>query len=187
MDNKFTDLEGLLLTSDLPDNATISERVDNLSAKIPRTSICAIGGFPVGYRFNDKRFYLLSMPLTEEGVRAELCKALGLSGMLTFANKSDLTLTEMGEMCVKLQHYWGLNFITVTILFNNVHPNVQKAFLRDKQFYESWTINNDKVFSMTGTIKDFKKFIVNKDDVSFDVETRSVLNELYTKFNFLWL
>ena len=93
----------------------------------------------------------------------------------------------MGEVCMGLNHYWGLNFITVTLLFNNVHPNIRKAFLRDRKFYESWTIGDDRVFALTGSIKDFKKFISNKDDKSFDKETRDILQLIDQKFNFIWL
>lgn len=186
-DSKFIDVESIFLT-DFPDGKlSISERIDVVVKKIPNVSVCAIGGFPLQYRYNDKKFYLLSTPVTEETLRTELCKSLGLSGMLTYANKSDLTLEEMGEKCIELNHYWGLNFITVTLLFNNPHPDVRMAFLRDKRFYESWTVGDDRVFAMTGTIKDFKKFISNKNDKTFDKSTREMLGLIDQKFNFLWI
>ena len=178
----FTDIETEFIRN-IP-GLTVNERIDIISMALPDISICAVGGFPIKIVASEP--YLLSTKITKEYLATEIRKSLGVSGMLTHANKSNLNLDDMGALCKEFGHLWGYNFMTLTILFNDQHPNVQKAFLRDKRFYESWTVRNDKIYAMTGSIKDFKKFVENRHDYSFDDNTRYVLEKIHNKFGFLW-
>ena len=155
------------------------------NSKIPRISLCAIGGFPIKI-INDKP-YLLNNLITEEFLKSELTKSLGFSGMLTYKNKSNFTLEQMGNKCKELKHLWGYNFITLSFLFYDLDNKVELSFLRNNTLYQSWIINDNSLYAFTGTIKDFIKFINNKNDKSFDLPTRKVMEFIYNNYNFLWM
>ena len=180
MDTIFTDLERILIQYNEPPFA----RIERLEMTLPDISICAIGGFPL--KIIDNKTYILNKEITRETISGAITKSLGLSGMLTYANKSNLTLSEMGKKCKQLNHLWGFNFITLTLLFSNQEKEVELSFLRDKRFYESWIIGHSAVYAFTGTIKNFKKFVSNKDDLSFDKATREAMTIIDNKFSFLW-
>ena len=156
-----------------------------LVSKLPTVSLYAIGGFPITIR--NEIPYLIGKYISRESIVLEINKALGLSGMMTYSNKSNFSLDEMGKKCKELKHFWGYNFITMSFLFHNVDPRVELSFLRNNTFYESWIVGTEtKLFGMTGTIKDFKKFISNKDDLSFDLPTREIMTLIDNTYNFLW-
>ncbi len=173
MTNLFTDLEHI----------EFKYAATHLQS-IPIVSIYAIGGFPIEI-INDIP-HLLGVPINKDFLSLQIKKSLGLSGMLTYLNKSNFSLEEMGDKCKELNHFWGYNFITISFLFSGVNPKVELSFLRNNTFYESWIIGSNKLFGMTGTIKDFKKFISNKDDKSFDIETREIMTLIDNNYNFLW-
>jgi hypothetical protein len=154
------------------------------SAKLPKVSLYAIGGFPITIR--NEIPYLIDKFISRESIVVEINKALGLSGMLTYSNKSNFSLGEMGNKCKELEHFWGYNFITLSFLFANVDPIVELSFLRNNTFFQSWIVGNNTIYGMTGSIKDFKKFISNKDDKSFDLATREIMAFIDNTYNFMW-
>ena len=80
--------------------------------------------------------------------------------------------------------------MNISLLFVNYSNSVELSFLRHNKFFESWTIgtNDDKIktFAMTGSLKEFKKFVTNKNDKSFDLETRNTLSLIDKKYSILW-
>ena len=176
----FIDLEKELSRVELLGTSKIETLVQNL----PPISLYAIGGFPV--KWNGTRYTILGRSADPAVMREEIQSALGLSGMLTYMNKSGLSTSMMGAKCKELGHLWGFNWITISLLFVNKNLAVEKSFLRDSNFYESWSIDNSKIFGMNGSIKSFMKFVSNKDDKSFDPATRKVMTEIDSQFNFLW-
>lgn len=178
----FIDLEKTFTLHGVTD---IKSRVETIRKDLPEISLCALGGIPI--KTKDGSFFLLDKKIDEATLRDVMVECLGLSGMLTYANRSNLTLYEMGLKCKSLEHNWGLNFMTLTLLFNGLHQNVEKSLLRDKNFYESWVVGDDTIFAITGTIKAWKKFVSNKVDKTFDVETRNALNIIDKQFNYIWI
>lgn len=161
-----------------------SDKIKNAINYLPPVSLYAVGGFPI--KNVDNHLQLLGQIITIEGLREQINEALGLSGILTHANKSNLTLREMGELCKARDHFWGYNWITLSFLFVDPHPNVELSFLRNSTFYQSWIVGNNTIYGMSGSIKDFKKFVSNKDDKSFDYETRNIMSYIHDNFGILW-
>lgn len=112
--------------------------------------------------------------------------ALGTSAILTYDNKSNLTIMELGTKCKQLGHVWAYNWLTVGILLKGQPPKVEKAFLRDTNFYQSWNLLYDNVYVMNGTLKSFRYFCMNRDDKSFDKDTRNAMNTIHQNFGYLW-
>lgn len=182
----FLDIEkelSLLSSLSLPD------RAKELQHKVPNISLYAVGGFQIQKK--DESFYLLNEELTASVLANILKKSIGVSGMLTYTNKSKLTSLELGNKCCELKHLWAENWIMLSFLI--CVPNskrIELSILRDKNFYESWieTTEQDelKVFGITGSLKQFKKFISHRNDLSFDKNTRIFMNQMFDKFEFIW-
>lgn len=175
---KFTDLRKIFSTGNFNDNI-------ELASKLPSISISAIGGFPISE--DNGEFYWLNNKLSEDFLKYSITESLGQSGILTFANKSNLSNYELGKKCLSLGHNWGFNWITISILFVGYNEDVEKSLLRNNTFYQSWIANNNiPIYVMNGSLKDFKKFISNKDDKSFDINTRKAMSDIDNMLNFLW-
>jgi hypothetical protein len=144
----------------------------------------AIGGFPI--KEIDNKFYWVNNELNNEFISNNLFEALGLSGMLTYMNKSNLSLKDMGVKLLELEHKWGLHWISLSFLFINYSDKVEKSFLRDSNFYESWVIGGSNIFGFSGSIKSFIKYSNNRNDTSFDLDTRTALQHLYFKLEDIW-
>lgn len=166
----------------------VSNRALEFHEKIDGVYLYAIGGFPI--KKSDDGFTYFNNKIDVDFIQTNLKEAIGLSGIMTFMNKSNLTLLELGNICNNLSHLWCLNWIELSFLISVPNSKeVELSLLRDKHFYESWTVgknNNEIIFTMTGSIKDFKKFISNKNDESFDIPTRNFMKLIDTKFNPIW-
>lgn len=174
----FTDIRKVFNTGNFDTN------IQNAS-KLPKISICSIGGFPVNEI--DGNYYWLNNKITDQFLKDSVLESLGLSGMLTFANKSNLSNKDLGKKCIDLGHNWGFNWITIGVLFVGYDEAVEKSFLRNNTFYQSWIANNNiPIYIMNGSLKDFKKFISNKNDKSFDVYTRQAMSDVHDVISFLW-
>lgn len=155
------------------------DRISELSDNLPRVSITAIGGFPIIQR--DGYPTWIDSLLTEPNFSYYLKQALGASAVLTYTNKSNKALEELGDLCVNKKHFWGLHWINLTVTLARYPLNVQMAFACDKNFYLSWPIEKiptGRVFSATAGIKEWLDFIKHKDDLSFDPDTRSAMHEI---------
>jgi len=142
----------------------------------------AFGGIPI--KEVDGRHTLLGNAVDEKFLGDLVTESLGLSGMMTFANKSDMTLQAMGSRAGVLGHDWGLNWITVSFLVNDDEA-VELSLLRHRKFYQSWTVGQRGTFGITGSVKDFAKYSSHFNDNDFDKPTRDFMRELLN-FKFLW-
>jgi hypothetical protein len=150
----------------------------------------AFGGVP--FIELDNVIYFNSKPVDLNILKDMICNAVGASGMLTHANKSNLSYNDMGKLCISKGHRWAYHWINLSFLFIGKSKNVELAFLRDKNFYESWNINDSdnyhvNYFAFNGSLYAFRKFTDNLDDNSFSKEIRRVMDELHTNFGSLWI
>ncbi len=175
----FADLQGLTMEGEMA------------IKMLPTVTLVAVGGFPItkgihGYNWCGYKNISLGT------IRDEIIKGLGVSGMLTYMNKSRMSNQQMGAMLLDINHTWANHWMTLTFLFNS-SEKVELSFLRHNKFYESWLIEQswmvhrkDKAFAMSGSVKDFSKYVANRNDNSFDIKTRQVMQYIYDTFGSLW-
>lgn len=179
---KYIDLHYEL--SRLIENKSVSRRLEELSENIPRVSICAVGGFPIRkaseiVQSTNTPVYLW-MDKSVRYIKTMIIRSLGVSGLLTFTNKSNLTMDELGQKCLELNHTWAFRWVNFTLAFAKFPLKVQLAFARDSRFYLGWTEepnNSQAVFTVTGSLKDWKSYISHRTDASFDSDTRRAMRE----------
>lgn len=163
---------------------TVAEKVDELLERLPKISLVAVGGFP--FEKTEGGYSWLGEEANIDVIRHHVAKALGFSGMLTYMNPSSLTMEEMSEVCKSRGHLWAYNWITVSLLFVGVPQAVELAFLRNGNFFESWPVKDNRIFVMNSSLKTLIKFVSNRDDKSFDEETRKVMHEIHNEFSTIW-
>ena len=107
--NTFTDLTYALtkLCSD-----SVEDRVKEFANKHTGVSIIAICGLPILNKSDvlcdgHEELYWAGKKLDVSTVKTHFTEALGLSGMLTYMNKSNLSLEDLGELCNERNHDWG--------------------------------------------------------------------------------
>lgn len=116
-----------------------------------------------------------------------LIQGLGTSGLLTYLNPSDYEIEYLGSICKKKEHEWAYNWMTLSFLIYDETGKVEQSFLRSSKFYTSWTVNKKhNCFGVSGSIKNFKKFVKYKDDTSFDKETREIMTIINVNYLKLW-
>lgn len=159
-----------------------SDRISELANNLPPVAIIAIGGFPIYLHQAYNELYWFNIPATNGNIRDVILKGLGLSGILTYTNKSNKSLLELGNICYEKNHCWAFHWINISFIFAKHHPNVELAFARDTVFYLSWPIQQQptgEVFVATAGIKEWKDYIKHKDDMSFDEHTRNAMTRVY--------
>lgn len=158
---------------------TTEERSNELANNISPASICAVGGFPIIRR---DTLTWCGRNVNAEVIRSSILEALGLSAVLTYTNKSNKSLRELGSICKQQNHLWGLHWVNVSILLSGFPPEVEMAFARDSRFRLSWTIKPNvvgKVFVATAGIKEWIDYLGHKDDLSFDNATRVAMKSCH--------
>lgn len=158
---------------------TVSARRDQLKDTLKSgVYLTAIGGIPVEYNGDYTLFGKV--------INAEVCKelltiSLGQSALLTYLNKSQKSLSELGTLCKKLDHTWGYNWMNLSLVFVGKSPNVELALCRDKNFFMSWIEqkeNDSYIYMAVGSIKSWKKYASRYEDKSFDVDSRETMIEV---------
>lgn len=163
-------------------NKSVLERVEALVKKLPPISLTALGGFPI---VNIKgNLTWCGRQVSFERLKKHCLEALGESAVLTYTNRSKKSRKELGKLCKARQHFWGRNWINLTLTLSGFNPNVERSFSRDKRFFISWPVVHEntpydanKLFSATGSLKDWSKFVKNSTDESFDMYTRQALSQ----------
>src|SRR5690349_15506003 len=104
----------------------------------------------IDFKSVTKGIYLYAFggtPLSEQTslnkIRYQILCGLGASAVLTYENKSDFDLYHLGKICENKQHFWAYKWMTVSFLICGKSELVEKAFLRDTNFYQSWTVGGD--------------------------------------------
>lgn len=157
---------------------TVSQRVDDFVQRHGVVvAVCAIGGFAV--EGGPGHWYWLSQPLYADRVRSEIVRGLGVSGLLTYMNRSDLTLEQLGQLCVERDHDWAYQWMTLSVLISGFESEVEWSFARDTRFHLSWPLSQKRhrraPFVATASLKNWKKFVAHAEDKNFDAPTRSVM------------
>lgn len=183
MENIFIDLERELLSLG---KTSMQDRTVELKKKFPNVYLYAIGGIPL--KKEGEHICLLQKEINITSCIDIIKESVGISGVLTYVNKSKLSLMDMGNKCYELKHLWAENWLMLSFLVS-APEKVELSILRDKNFYESWIETNQdgiKTFGITGSIKSFKKFMSHRFDETFDVDTRNFMINLFDKYEFIW-
>jgi hypothetical protein len=157
---------------------TLEERVAELASIIPIVSITAIGGFPILRKFDVLTWCdsSISFPRLQHIIK----EALGSSAVLTYTNKNNKPLNVLGDICSQRKHLWAYHWLNMTLTFASYPHSVELSFARDTRFFLSWpVIENAKVFSATGSLHSWSKYLSNKRDMSFDAHTRGAMFDAY--------
>jgi hypothetical protein len=163
-------------------NSAPEKRVYELSSILPHVSVVAIGGFPI--KLVDGALTWCGSPATAGDLKYRIVDALGLSAVLTYTNKSEMSLQELGYLCLGKKHLWGAHWINVTLAFARYSLAVQMAFACDRRFYLSWPIEKEitgLVFTATGGLKEWGDYLAHRDDKSFDSATREAMTEAFSQ------
>ncbi len=151
-----------------------------LKNKTPRVAICSIAGFPI-----EKVDESFRWPNNDISINSfdHIRKALGFSAVLTYMNKSKKSLDDLGKVCEEKKHFWAFNWIYLGFYINSGLA-AELSLTRDSQFFCSWTVQphpgQSAPFVANGSISSWRKFVANRDDRSFDDETRGVMLEIHT-------
>ena len=154
----------------------ISERANEISKILPPIAICGFGGIPI--RMQDEKLFWSGNPVNLKFFQNAILEALGLSALLTYTNKNNKTLEELGSMCAKRKETWAYHWITLTMVFASQPPEVQLSFARDGRFRLGWTVEKNytgQLFTASANLRDWIKFVSKKYDLSFDAPTRKAM------------
>lgn len=169
----FVDLHAKCATLKSPDPYN---RGWALSNYLPAVSVTAIGGFPIVSK--NEQLQWCNNPVSIDIIRKFIHEAVGESAILTYTNRKNKTREELADLCFTKNHLWGLNWINLTLTFAGWDTKVELALARDKRFWMSWPVEGGKVFSATGSLKDWIRYASKADDLSFDKDTREVMGEV---------
>lgn len=159
---------------------TISERVNEISAILPEVALCGFGGIP--FKMIDNQLHWSGNPINCRVLQNNIIDGIGLSAILTYANKKNKSLQELGEICTERKETWAYHWMTATMVFASQAPEVQLSFARDGRFCLGWTIEKNytgKLFTASASLHDWLKFSSKRDDLSFDEPTRKAMNSCF--------
>lgn len=157
---------------------SVDERVMELCVNLPPTSLCAIGGFPIK-KIGDG-FSWCNNTISPNTISSTLKEALGFSAILTYTNKTNKTIEELGQLCLDKGHLWALHWLNISIVFSCHKPQVELSFARDKEFFLSWPVETSptgNIFVATAGIKEWLKYTAHYQDKSFDADTRVAMEQ----------
>lgn len=163
-------------------SASTDDRIKELTNELPPTSLIAVGGFPLVKSYLTKEFYWCNNLVTPDNFSFLIKEALGLSAVLTYVNRSNKSLSDLGDICANHKHYWGLHWINITIMFSKHNPKVELAFARDTRFHLSWPVQESptgELFTATAGLKEWLDYTNHRNDLSFDLSTRQAMNEAF--------
>lgn len=155
---------------------SVRERAAEYALRFPGTFIVAVGGFPI--RVTDGGAMEWAGGPTDR-IATEIRRGLGLSGMLTYMNRSRLSLEELGDLCLRLEHNWAFRWMTLSLVFSGFSHSAELAFARDTRFYLSWPVGPGSptmpVFVANGSLHSWVRFARHYDDTDFDPDTRKAM------------
>lgn len=138
--------------------------------------IVAISGFPI--KRNENIFEWCGSEVSIIKLSDLIKQGLGSSALLTFMNKSKLSTSSLGDICIEKNHDWAYRWITLSLLFVGLSPEVELAFSRDCSFLMSWpvtTVPTGKLFIANGSLKDWIKFLFHFNDKDLNGATREAM------------
>jgi hypothetical protein len=124
--------------------------------------------------------------VTPELLQEQIRLGLGFGGVLTYMNRGGHTLGQLAEMSLDNDHDWAMRNITATLCFANAPTFVEMSFARDRRFHLSWVEpraktdwNKHRVFTATASLKDWRKYIYNRDSTDFLKTQRTWLHDAH--------
>ena len=131
-----------------------------IEGQLPPCALVAVCGLPIKSRGNIHTCVGRDI-VSFSDFEHHLKEALGLGATLTFKNPKKKTLSELGDICLRLGHFWTLHTLSLTVLFHDVPLAVRNAFAFDRRFHLSWVENEQSnpqvTFTATGSLKEWKK------------------------------
>lgn len=171
---RFVDLHHVC--GSVVDSFVIPERVRQIANRLPNAAICGIGGIPV--KLLDGVLHWCGKPITANVLCEHIVDALGLSAVLTYTNKRNRLLEQLGQLCAERNETWAYHCFTLTMVLANQPPEVQLAFARDGRFKLGWTVEKHytgNVFMASAGLHEWLKFTSKWNDNSFDEYTRAAM------------
>ena len=162
---------------------TVSERIVELGQRLPGVALCGLGGFPFVREHGGLMW--CGLYVTPEMLQVHVQQALGLSAVLTYANKKNHSLDALGKICVERKETWAYHWVTATFAFAHQAPAVHLAFAHDTRFKMGWAVQKEgpgtlfDVWTASASLKDWIRFTSKKDDPSFDAATRAAMAKAY--------
>lgn len=162
---------------------TIQLRNQELANRLPSVGLVAFGGLP--FFKKNGQFEWCNQIVKRDTLSNYVKKALGVSSLLTYTNKNNMTLLDLGKLCLDKGHLWGLHWVTASLSFANHSPAVELAFARDTRFKLSWTVQDapNKVFVATAGLKEWMDYLKHHEDTSFDSHTRKAMTRALVILN----
>lgn len=180
-------IEDLHYRCSLLKSEKVIDRVNELIQDLLSPKLVAIGGFP--FKEVDGKIFWCDAEASRERLTRVIEEALGLSAVLTYANKGHKSLQELSSICHTGKHYWAMHWINLSIIFPGCGSKTEIAFARDRRFYLSWPILADRyesdLFVATAGIKEWLDFTKHADSPDFDTNTKYAMmcaREIILKF-----
>jgi hypothetical protein len=157
---------------------TVEDRALELSIAVPGSHIVAIGGFPVLKGGNT--FIWSGAEITAGTLKDDIQMGLGLSGLMTHMNKSNLYIRDLGGKCAEWGHTWAYHWMTLSILMCGYGKDTELAFCRDSNFFLSWPVGTDigDCFVVNGSLKKLIKFSSKHTSEDFPPEVRAGMKDV---------
>lgn len=162
---------------------TVPNRIEELARRLPSVAICALGGFP--FVCENSSLMWCGQHAVSGTFKRAVQEALGLSAVLTYANKKNHSLGMLGKICVERQETWAYHWVSATLVFAGHSPAVHLAFAHDTRFKMGWAVEKEftgklfGVWTASASLKDWLRFTLKKDDPSFDGATRRAMAEAH--------
>jgi hypothetical protein len=170
--------------------AKLADRIREAAEILPPVSIVAIGGIPI-LEVNGV-FTLSGSVISPEVLRKNMLDLLGMSAALTYLNPKHREITNLGELCMDLNHTWAFHLSTVSILYCGAPSFVEKSFGRDGSFIpgSTWVETDEEglpnIFTINGSLKDWKRYTAFRGDSTFKPVMRKWLGDTWVLLNSLY-
>lgn len=164
----------------------VAERATELTQKVPGAHLCAVGGFPLTTRTSGEELFWCGGKVEASTLQDRLRNALGVSAVMTYMNRSEMSLAQLGDLCVRRGHDWAYHWVTASVALVGFDPKVEQAFLRDRRFWTSWVVGIDAgPFVATASVHAWTKFLSHREDRDFDHATREAMKATFEELRII--
>ncbi len=159
------------------------ERQTEACGNLPQVGIVALNGIPI---IGKDVVTYFGVPITVDLLRRQLGLGLGFGGVLTYVNRTGLSLERLAEISLTQNHDWAMHSINVTLCFAGAPTFVEMSFARDRRFHLSWveSLSNEdwtqpRLFTATASWKDWRSFLKHRESPDFQSIVREWLCLVY--------
>lgn len=163
----------------------ITTRLAQAADMLPEVGLVALNGIPI---IGQPPTYF-GAPVDRYVIEKQIRKGMGFGGVLTFMNKTH-SLEDLADKSYENDHDWAMRHITVTLCFAGCPTFVEMSFGRDRRFHLSWVEPRGKVdwslprvFTATGSLKDWQKYTANRNSSDFLNTQRTWLNKAHAEIH----